>query len=135
MRPDGKLFLVNENMLKPWQSQEKFMHRLLEDPIAMGHYGGNEHAYHNYEYCRMLRTQFSHVEMKVPRAGTAIDDLRNLLSRNVNGNPIYSSTRRVLPRFLFQIARAEVRKHPIWYRLLGRAGLLPVHFVAWDGPE
>lgn len=68
LRPGGQLVLVNENMLKPWTSQERFKRLLEIDPVGMGHYGGNEHAYHNQDYLRMIMTSFPNVGLQIGRA-------------------------------------------------------------------
>lgn len=51
----GGLVILVEPTLKPWRTKSWFFKRLEADPIAMGHYGGNEHIYYNWEYDRMLR--------------------------------------------------------------------------------
>ena len=49
-----KLILI-EPTLKPWRTKSWFFRKLATDPIGMGHYGGNEHIYYNWEYDRLLR--------------------------------------------------------------------------------
>ena len=130
LRKGGAVYLVNETMLKPWQSEAVFQRRLKEDPVAMGHYGGNEHAYHNGKYVRMLRSRFEDVEWLIPRAGSALDDLRLLLNRHIDGTQIHTRNGAVLARFLFYIVRAWLRTVPWLYRVLARASVVPVHFRA-----
>lgn len=130
LKKGGAVYLVNENMLKPWQTEEGFQRKLLEDPVAMGHYGGNEHAYHNGKYARMLRAQFKDVQWLVPRTGSALDDLRLILNRHIDGSPIHTKSGPVLARFIFYIARAWLRTVPWLYRLLAKSSVVPVHFRA-----
>lgn len=130
LKPSGALYLVNENMLKPWQTQAGYLRRLAADPIGMGHYGGNEHSYHNGTYVKMLRTVFRDVTLEIPRAGTAIEDLEMLLARRVNGVRIYGSNGKILARYLFYIVREQMRHMPWLYRLLAKASIVPVHFKA-----
>jgi SAM-dependent methyltransferase len=54
LRPGGWVFLLNESFLRPWVTETGYQRKLLADPIGMGHYGGNEHAYHNWKYEKML---------------------------------------------------------------------------------
>ena len=55
MLADGGLVILVEPTLKPWRTKAWFLRQLESNPIAMGHYGGNEHIYYNWEYDRMLR--------------------------------------------------------------------------------
>jgi 2-polyprenyl-3-methyl-5-hydroxy-6-metoxy-1,4-benzoquinol methylase len=52
---DGGLAILVEPTLKPWRSKAWFFKQLEANPIVMGHYGGNEHIYYNWEYVRMLQ--------------------------------------------------------------------------------
>ncbi len=49
------IVILIEPTLKPWRSKAWFSRQLEINPVAMGHYGGNEHIYYNWEYHRMLR--------------------------------------------------------------------------------
>jgi len=132
LKPGGQLVLVNENMLKPWTSQKRFKRLLEIDPVGMGHYGGNEHAYHNQDYLRMIMTSFPSVELLIPRMDSALDELEMLLARKfVDKTRIYGTNLSVLSRFFYYILRQKVRAHPRIYRFLGRLSLLPVHFRAY----
>jgi 2-polyprenyl-3-methyl-5-hydroxy-6-metoxy-1,4-benzoquinol methylase len=54
LRENGVVILV-EPTLKPWRTKAWFFRQLETNPIRLGHYGGNEHIYYNWEYDRMLR--------------------------------------------------------------------------------
>jgi SAM-dependent methyltransferase len=64
LRPGGSIFLVNETILKPWDTEEKFLQRLEASPEKMGHYGGNEHAYWVSKYKRLLGMQFINIKVE-----------------------------------------------------------------------
>ena len=51
----GGVVILIEPTLKPWRTKSWFFKQLETNPIGMGHYGGNEHIYYNWEYDRMLR--------------------------------------------------------------------------------
>jgi 2-polyprenyl-3-methyl-5-hydroxy-6-metoxy-1,4-benzoquinol methylase len=51
----GGVLILIEPTLKPWRTKSWFFRKLATDPIGMGHYGGNEHIYYNWEYDRLLR--------------------------------------------------------------------------------
>lgn len=52
---DGGVVILIEPTLKPWRSKAWFYRQLEINPVEMGHYGGNEHIYYNWEYDAMLR--------------------------------------------------------------------------------
>lgn len=135
LRPGGLIYLVNEFKLKPWETQRSFYKKLASDPIGMGHYGGNEHAYHNSGYVKMLNTRFRDVQMLPTRPGSALDDLRTILSRRINGDWVYSRSGPVLSRFLFYVLRARVRSISWLYAALARASIVPVHFRGHKGAD
>jgi SAM-dependent methyltransferase len=130
LRPDGQILLVGENMLKPWMSQERYLRLLEKDPLGMGHYGGNEHAYHNSAYVRMLRTSFPVVELEIPRMDSALDEIEMVLGRRLRGQRIYGSNMSVMARFIFYIWKERVRKRPWLYKMFAKLSLVNVHFRA-----
>jgi SAM-dependent methyltransferase len=131
LRPGGQLVLVNENMLKPWTTQKRYRRLLEIDPVGMGHYGGNEHSYHNKDYIRMIRTSFRNVDLLIPRMDSALDELETLLARKLAGRRIYSTNLSVLLRFVLYIFKEKLRRCPPMYRLFARLSLMPVHFRAY----
>jgi SAM-dependent methyltransferase len=131
LRPGGQLVLANENMLKPWTTQKRYKRLLEIDPVGMGHYGGNEHSYHNKDYVKMVKTCFNDVELVIPSVDSALDELETLLSRTLRGARIYSTNHSVLLRFVFYIFKEKIRKRPALYRLFARLSLMPVHFRAY----
>jgi SAM-dependent methyltransferase len=139
LRAGGQLVLVNESILKPWTSQKRFKRLLEVDPVGMGHYGGNEHAYHNRDYLRMIMTSFPNVELLcpnvellIPRMDSALDELEILLSRKfIDKTRIYSTNFSVLSRFVLYILKQKLRRHTDIYKFFARLSLLPVHFRAY----
>ncbi len=53
LKPGG-LILINEPILKFYRSKQWFCRQLIENPVKIGHYGGNEHIYYFSEYYNML---------------------------------------------------------------------------------
>jgi 2-polyprenyl-3-methyl-5-hydroxy-6-metoxy-1,4-benzoquinol methylase len=51
----GAVTLINENMLKFYITKASYQKNLTKNPLETGHYGGNEHAYHHWEYMTMLK--------------------------------------------------------------------------------
>lgn len=59
----GGVVVLNEPTLRAYRSKKRFYRLLEEDPVKMGHYGGNEHIYYFKEYVAMLRqVGFARVE-------------------------------------------------------------------------
>ena len=52
---EGKIFLLDEPLLKIYRTKAWFYRTLIEDPVKLGHYGGNEHIYRIQEYKCFLR--------------------------------------------------------------------------------
>jgi SAM-dependent methyltransferase len=130
LKPGGQILLVGENMLKPWMSQERYLRLLEKDPLGMGHYGGNEHAYHNSTYIRMLKTSFPVVELQIPRMDSALEEIEMVLGRRMGGQRIYRSNMSVMLRFMFYIWKEKVRKRPWLYKMFAKCSLVNVHFRA-----
>lgn len=117
LRPGGRVLVVNEPLLRFYRSHAWFQRQLEINPVAMGHYGGNEHSYHHGEYTAMLRQAgFQDV-----RAGLAVRNskprmaLRDLLWREVEGKPVYGDEA-LLARLLWLVAM----KHALQTGPLGR---------------
>ena len=127
LKPDGKIFLVNENFLRPWRSKAWFQRMLVDDPTAMGHYGGNEHAYHNWEYADMLRAAgFKSLEWVRPLSEGAIAKLEFILMQRVNGERMYRRKIGIALRFLYYVAEEMLGGN----KALAKASLIPCQFVA-----
>lgn len=130
LRPGGQLFLVNENYLKPWRSEEEFQRLLISDPVGMGHYGGNEHSYHNWKYKKLLSQVFQNSDMLLPRSQLALDAIEHALTIRIDGKRIHSTNRSIALRLAFYILREKLYGSPRVYRALAAASLLPVIFHA-----
>ena len=55
LKDDGKIFLINEQVIRFYKSKKQYYRSLIENPGKTGHYGGNEHVYRYFEYLSMLR--------------------------------------------------------------------------------
>lgn len=127
LKPGGKIFLVNENFLRPWRSKAWFQRMLVKDPTAMGHYGGNEHAYHNWDYAAMLRAAgFNDLEWVRPVSGGAISKLEFVLLQRVNGHRMYRTKLGIAARFLYYVVEEMLGGN----KTLARASLIPCQFIA-----
>ena len=118
LRPGGRVLVVNEPLLRFYRSHAWFQRQLELDPVAMGHYGGNEHSYHHGEYLAMLRQagfQDVRAVLAVRNAQPRLA-LRDLIWREVDGKPVYGDEA-LLARLVWLVGM----KHALQTGPLGRA--------------
>lgn len=78
--PNG-VIVVSEPILKFYRTKKWYHQQLEENPVQMGHYGGNEHIYYFKEYYNMLkeagfaRIEFHWAQRNVDPRKTLITDL------------------------------------------------------------
>ena len=127
LKPGGKIFLVNENFLRPWQSHQWFEYMLENHPDEIGHYGGNEHSYHNWEYSLMLKQAgFASLTLLPPASKSAIEKIEFILSRRVDKKRVFTRARDIVARLIFYSLLDRIGTP----KLLMRMSLLQCHFVA-----
>ena len=135
LRSGGTILLLNEPILKSYRSKAWFHRMLREQPLAMGHYGGNEHTYYYREYREMLRAAgFAniadriHVRNERPR-----QTLQEMLARQIDGRDVYTDTA-VLVRFIWFLTVARLARVPVLRTMLllvmKRLSLITVTFTA-----
>jgi ubiquinone/menaquinone biosynthesis C-methylase UbiE len=133
--PKG-VIVINEPILKSYRSKKWFNKQLIENPVKMGHYGGNEHIYYFKEYYNMLKEAgFSRIEFHW--ANRKIDPRKTLvldLSRNTNGSHQHSVLRCFI-KYLIHVLVKNLCKNPFLNRLFVRPllkmSLLQASFVGY----
>ncbi len=94
LKSTGILVATNEPLLKFYETKKRFFKNLTNNPIALAHYGGNEHIYSYREYVKMFHTAgfdvISHLHLRHlhPR-----QVLQENLSYKVDGRYVYSDTK------------------------------------------
>jgi 2-polyprenyl-3-methyl-5-hydroxy-6-metoxy-1,4-benzoquinol methylase len=126
----GKIFLINENFLRPWISEEKYQKLLKSDPIRMGHYGGNEHAYSNNSYKKFLMNTFGNCSVLIPRKRFALDELELKITSRIDGQRVISSNLGIMARHFYYLLKEKIIGFSLLYLLLAQFSLVPVHFVS-----
>jgi ubiquinone/menaquinone biosynthesis C-methylase UbiE len=129
LKEGGSLILCSEPTLRPWISKGQW-HRLLEtQPEKMGHYGGNEHIYYNWQYKRMLKAAgFTKIKKIAPsEMMDALGALEKCLTRRIKGKRAYSELQ-ILERAVYYFIRARLVKAPWSFHALAAVSLVPVHF-------
>jgi SAM-dependent methyltransferase len=114
LRPGGTILLINEPVLKIYRTKTWFYRMLREQPLVMGHYGGNEHTYYYGEYRNMLSaagfTNIAdriHVRNQRPR-----QTLDEMLQREIDGHKVYSD-HAILIRFIWFLTLARTARIPL----------------------
>lgn len=131
LNPGGKIYLVNENFIKPWQTKKKFQEKLISDPIGMGHYGGNEHTYHNWEYINFLkRAGFAEQAYINPAPIKAVERIRRIINRKIGDEVVFNSTTTVLSRFLFYIIEENIRNIKFLSYFFNKTSIFRCNFIA-----
>jgi len=126
--PGGRLFLSAEPHLRPWITKRRWYGTLQENPEALGHYGGNEHVYYNWEYLSMLRRAgFQDVHaFPLASASDPLFRLRRILS---DGAPAYTDIQ-VSARAVYYTLTARFLRHGLLFQTIARLSLVPSQFRA-----
>jgi SAM-dependent methyltransferase len=131
----GRVYLVNEQVLKFYRSKKWYDRARREDPEKMCDYGGNEHTYRIHEYRSMLRRAGFRVENEnVPVYYLHPKDLivtsihLNDVFSKENGKEIYSDSN-ILIRFIFYMLLKRLVTIPLTCRLLKMMSLIGITFT------
>jgi 2-polyprenyl-3-methyl-5-hydroxy-6-metoxy-1,4-benzoquinol methylase len=116
LKGGGKIFLINEQILKFYRSKKWYYRMMKENPAKIDHYGGNEHIYRYREYVRLLKKgHFVEISEKIPVYYT---DIRTVFLNSV--------TRRLYNKFKYN--EIELIARLIWYFGLSRIAGVPLLF-------
>lgn len=126
----GKVFLVNENFLRPWISEEKYQKLLVSNPVKMGHYGGNEHAYSNVKYNNFLIKTFGNCKNLIPRKRLALEELELKITSRINGQRVVNLNVGIMTRHFYYVLKERMVGLSFLYLLAAKFSLVPVHFTA-----
>jgi SAM-dependent methyltransferase len=90
LKKSGRVVAINEPILKFYRSKKWFNHKLEKDPVAVGHYGGNEHIYYYHEYLALFKKAgfsavkgLSHIKNQEPRLILEEDMRREMYGKYV----------------------------------------------------
>ncbi len=111
LKTSGQLLVINELFLKPYQSKERFYRKLESNPVSMGNYGGNEHAYYHGEYKEMLNCAgFLEITEHIP---FSYEDIRSIIKQKmsamINGQYMYSDISLLYRYIWYLLAKRLVR--------------------------
>lgn len=130
LKPGGYVVLASENFLRPWMSKKHWYYKLKHFPEQMGHYGGNEHVYYNWEYTDFLKlNKFSNVQLTSSAYETEpLERLEVILSKRINGSRVYSAGK-VITRLLYYITASAALKNKFLFSVLSRFSIVPANFI------
>lgn len=132
LRPGGRIFLLNETILKPYMSEKRYEFLLEHYPEKMGHYGGNEHAYHVRKYKSFVK-QAGFKNLVLTSALIETDTLQSIehkVSRKMpNGTRVWSPMKAFFAINWFFI-RSFVLYVPIISKLILNSSMVQVQFEA-----
>lgn len=125
LRPGGRVFLINEQVLKFYRTKKWWRSMLEKKPDKVGHYGGNEHMYRYGEYISMLGSAGFSITEKVPVYYT---DPRAILSsfflaRLGNGKYVHS-IQQVLIRYIWYSLTARMIRNALFFRACKKLSLI-----------
>ncbi len=129
LKERGKLLVINEVFLKFFQSKGRFYQKLESDPVSMGHYGGNEHAYFFNEYKKMLHCAgFEKITEYIP---AAYENPRSIIKYKmiikINGHFVFSDIS-LLFRYTWYILAKRLIKINFICKILKKLSLLNISF-------
>lgn len=135
MKKGGVIHLINEPILKFFRTKKWYFKMLDEDPVRMGHYGGNEHIYYYQEYVKMFKKagfcfvkHTNHVKYVHLR-----DSIRDDLASRIDGQYVNSNKKVFVKFFVLLVLERLSRSRgmgKIFFSLAVRLSLLPVSFQA-----
>lgn len=131
LKPGGSIFLCSETQLKLWVSKKKWYELLNKYPEQFGHYGGNEHAYYNWEYVGMLKTAgFTGVQI-LPSMQFLSPILRISLDFKKNNNAYTKKPEnewKYFIRIAYYYVMLLLTRNTFSFRLFSKWSLIPGHY-------
>ncbi len=134
LKENGRMFLINENVLKFFHSKKWYYRALEKHPEGMGHYGGNEHAYRHREYVSMMKQAgFGRTIEKIP---VFYKDLRSVFRLNIeqkeNGRFKFDE-KQLVARFVWYFLVSRIVLNPVITALAKKLSLILCTFVGEKG--
>jgi SAM-dependent methyltransferase len=127
LKEGGYIMLASESFLRFYNSKKRWQYILENYPEKIGHYGGNEHVYYNWEYCDFLKkASFNDVRCE-PAAFTysPVDHIENILNVGVVRGQFA-----ILSRYIFYMATAFFLRNRSVFNFFSKISLVGCNFVA-----
>jgi len=129
LKNNGQVYLIFETHLRPWISKKWWYHKMQTSPVSMGHYGGNEHAYYNWEYKNMLK-KAGYKSISCSPSFLFKDPLtriENGLRTRINGKRMWGLGD-TLSRMLFYLFVSKIVCYKPLFSIMSRASLVQTQF-------
>ncbi|MDB4926295.1 bifunctional 2-polyprenyl-6-hydroxyphenol methylase/3-demethylubiquinol 3-O-methyltransferase UbiG [Mucilaginibacter sp.] len=127
LKDGGYIMLASESFLRFYNSKKHWQYLLENYPDRIGHYGGNEHVYYNWEYCDFLKkSNFKNVRCE-PTAFmySPVEHIENILNVGVVRGQFA-----ILSRFLFYMTTAFLFRNRTVFNFFSKISLVGCNFVA-----
>jgi SAM-dependent methyltransferase len=122
------IYLVNESFLRPWKTKKWYQWMLDNKPEEIGHYGGNEHVYYNWEYIKMLKLGGYKVDLLPPNFEKPLKRLKFYVDRQLNAGVETNSLARLFIRYFYYILEDKMRKNKVIFNIMARLSVFQCHF-------
>jgi SAM-dependent methyltransferase len=130
LKAGADIILSAELHIRPWTTKRSWYMRLEREPEALGHYGGNEHAYYNWEYLSMLRQAGFAKAETFPLATASDPQFRLGRILRGKGGPNYTDAQ-IAARAVVYALTAKLVKSPLLFGMISRCSLVPCQFRAF----
>lgn len=130
LKNDGAIFLCAETQLKPWVSKRRWRYQLETFPEKWGHYGGNEHAYHSWEYAKMLKMA-GFTNVKNQPSAQFLDPLFRVefdFKHYRHGGPQRLTRKTLLARVFYYCLMDRFARNRLLFSILSSISLIPCQF-------
>lgn len=131
LKKGGEVYLISETHIRPWVSKKRWYAKMENCPVEMGHYGGNEHGYYNWEYEKMLLNSGYENIKKYP-SFMLKDPLYRIecgLRARVNEKRVWG-LRQAFTRILFYMVVSRLINYNFFFKMLSKISLVQTQFRA-----
>lgn len=129
LKKGGKIYLLNEPILKCYRSKKWYQEALERHPEQMGHYGGNEHIYYYGEYKKLL-SQSGFLQIK-DRFHERLSHPKLVILGDIHKN--WSDEKLLLKLFILTLFKKMVKSKLLSFFFLSglkKLSFVPVSFEA-----
>lgn len=131
LKNGGVVYLISETHIRPWVSKKRWYSKMESCPVKMGHYGGNEHAYYNWEYKNML-INAGYKNIKRYPSFMLKDPLYRIeygLRARINGERVWNLWN-AFKSILFYAIITRIVNYKFLFNFISRISLVQTQFVA-----
>jgi 2-polyprenyl-3-methyl-5-hydroxy-6-metoxy-1,4-benzoquinol methylase len=134
LKENGRLFLINENVLKFFRSKKWYYRALQKNPEYMGHYGGNEHIYRHHEYVALIKQAgFGRAIENIPVYYKALRPLFRMNIDQKEGDRFKFDEPHLVARFVWYYLMSRIVGNRVLAAIAKNLSLVVCTFIAVKG--